>query len=274
LSLFLQQRNASILNARAHIQIAVKSLTALKETNGMSLSQLTSEYENDGTVLGMKIAAPTESEKTLFSNMKAQFLQGLVDNMHSRFPDDDLLVAGAVLDPDAWPEDEIKKAFFGDQEVLRLAQLCGLSGAHVVAEFRHYKQNVKKVGPVLKQLLHRIQLLPVSSSECERGFSTMNLDDTSSRNRLHISTLAALVFIKVNGPPTIHFQVRLYNCLYYYYFIFFTSRPQHMLRSGSRVGDMQPVTNPQGKSRKNQHRYHLWPNCSSFICNLVLFNRL
>jgi hypothetical protein len=111
LSLFLQQRNASILNARAHIQIAVKSLTALKETNGMSLSQLTSEYENDGTVLGMKIAAPTESEKTLFSNMKAQFLQGLVDNMHSRFPDDDLLVAGAVLDPDAWPEDEIKKAF-------------------------------------------------------------------------------------------------------------------------------------------------------------------
>jgi hypothetical protein len=118
-----------------------------------------------------------------------------------------LLSAGAALDPDAWPEDEVKKVFFGDQEVMRLAQLCGLNGATAVNEFRHYKQNVKKIGPVLKQLLHRIQLLPVSSSECERGFSTMNLDNTSTRNRLQISTLAASIFIKVNGPPTTHFQV-------------------------------------------------------------------
>jgi hypothetical protein len=69
---------------------------------------------------------------------------------------------------------------------------------------------VNKVGPVLKQLLHCIQLLPVFLSECERGFSTTNLYDTSSQNRLHISTLAALVFIKVNDPPVISFQEKPY----------------------------------------------------------------
>ena len=209
LSLFLQRRDASILNARSYIDVAMKSIAALKEVDGLSLSEITFEYQKDGTVFGMKIEPPTDKEKSNFNIMRGQFLQGLVDNMKQRFPDEDLLAAGAALDPDSWPQDDVEKVFFGDREVLRLAKLCGINGASVVDEFRHYKQNVKKVGPMLKQLIHRIQLLPVSSAECERGFSSMNLDDTSVRNRLQIPTLAALIFIKVNGPTETDFQVGL-----------------------------------------------------------------
>lgn len=210
LSLFLQRRDSSLLNAQASLQIALKSLTALKSTNGLSLEHITDEYDNCGTVLGMKIQTPDEKHRTSFSKMRGQFLQGLIDNLRHRFPHEGLLQAGAALDPDTWPDDDVQKAFYGDKEVLRLAQLCDVSCSTVLDEYRQYKQNVKKIGVELAKLLHRVQLLPVSSSECERGFSSMNLDNTAARNRLQIQTLSSLIFIKVNGPPATHFQAENY----------------------------------------------------------------
>src|SRR5215469_9806796 len=67
-------------------------------------------------------------------------------------------------------------------------------------EFRQYKHNQRRIGSYLQSLIQRVSLLPVSSAECERGFSCMNANDTSSRNRLTVNTLSALIFIKVNGP--------------------------------------------------------------------------
>jgi hypothetical protein len=210
LSLFLQRRDATICNVRDRLQTALNLLIALKTTNGLSLSQITSEYDKDGTVRGLPIEMPTEQQKTRFPHMRCQFLQGLVDHLRTRFPEEDLLQAGAALDPDTWPVDELQKAFFGDREVIRLAEICQIITTVVLDEFRQYKNNVRKIGPALKTMLHRVQLIPISSSECERGFSCMNLDDTAIRNRLEVSTLSALVFIKVNGPPLELFPAETY----------------------------------------------------------------
>jgi len=63
---------------------------------------------------------------------------------------------------------------------------------------------------LLALLLQRVQLLPVSSAECERGFSCMNVNDTAARNRISIETLASLIFVKVNGPPPGQFNPEPY----------------------------------------------------------------
>jgi hypothetical protein len=59
-------------------------------------------------------------------------LQALVDNISSRFPDGDLLSAGAVLDHSTWPDNDEEKILYGDQEVVLLAKAVGMSvsGTH------------------------------------------------------------------------------------------------------------------------------------------------
>ena len=46
-----------------------------------------------------------------------------------------------------------------------------------------------------------MNIIPVGTSESERGFSQMNLIETDIRNLLAVSTIADLLFIKLNGPP-------------------------------------------------------------------------
>jgi len=56
--------------------------------------------------------------------MRKQFVQAIIDNVNSRFPDRQLLYAGAVLSPSSWPEEDNELALYGDREVLQLASIC------------------------------------------------------------------------------------------------------------------------------------------------------
>lgn len=42
---------------------------------------------------------------------------------------------------------------------------------------------------------------PVGTSECERGFSQVNLIETDIRSRLLVTTIADLLFVNLDGPP-------------------------------------------------------------------------
>ena len=53
----------------------------------------------------------------------------------------------------------------------------------------------------LQPLLRCCSCIPVSSAECERGFSQMNLVCTSVRNRLLIERISNLLFVKLHVPP-------------------------------------------------------------------------
>ena len=121
-----------------------------------------------------------------------------------------MLEAGAVLSPNSWPESEEEKLFFGEKQVLRLAEIFHIDKREAVAEFRIYKNNSKNIGSTLSLLLQRVKLLPVSSAECERGFSCMNNNDTPVRNRLSVESLSALIFVKCNGPEPTHFNPKPY----------------------------------------------------------------
>ena len=48
--------------------------------------------------------------------------------------------------------------------------------------------------------MQTVQLLPISTADCERGFCCMNINDTPIRNKLSFESLSSLIFLKVNGP--------------------------------------------------------------------------
>jgi len=57
------------------------------------------------------------------------------------------------------------------------------------------------MGAKLKTLVKGLDVLPIASADCERGFSQMNLHHSSSRNRLVTESVSDLIMIGINGPP-------------------------------------------------------------------------
>jgi hypothetical protein len=55
-------------------------------------------------------------------------------------------------------------------------------------------------------LKNALNTVPISSSECERGFSQMNLILTSTRASLSTTTVSVLLFVRVVGSPLRHFS--------------------------------------------------------------------
>jgi hypothetical protein len=92
-------------------------------------------------------------------------------------------------------------------------ELFGLTvhalSAVVILDFARYKRT-GVVGTKLKTLVKLLEVLPISSAKCERGFSQMNLQHTSSRNRLMTETVSDLLMICINGPPLSHWNATKY----------------------------------------------------------------
>jgi hypothetical protein len=210
LSLYLQSRSASIMEAKSHLDTVCRTLTAMKTADGVTLAEVKEQIEKAGKLQGLDIAPASIKETEQFALVRRQFIQALVDNLSSRFPDRQLVEAGAVLSPQSWPEDELEKALHGDREVLHLSNLCHIDQRQVLTEFRIYKNNVRDVGESLSKLMKTVQLLPISSADCERGFSCMNINDTPVRNQLSIESLSSLIFLKVNGPVPSEFNPSAY----------------------------------------------------------------
>jgi hypothetical protein len=209
LSLYMESRSASVLEMMSSLDTTFRMLTSFKRVDGLSLSDFNKQVNSADSFCGIQITR-TASDTTTFDGIRRQFLQAVIDNLHARFPDQQLLEAGAVLSPSSWPEDEDLLAVYGDAEVIKLARLCRLDATAAVDQFRLFKNDKRRVGEVLASLLQRVELLPLSSAECERGFSLMNLNDSPVRNQLSIPTLSSLIFIKVNGPRPEDFKPDIY----------------------------------------------------------------
>ena len=55
-----------------------------------------------------------------------------------------------------------------------------------------------------------LEVLPISSTECERGFSQMNLYHTAPRNRLLADSVSDLMMVEINGSPLRHWNATKY----------------------------------------------------------------
>jgi hypothetical protein len=75
--------------------------------------------------------------------------------------------------------------------------------------FRDYL-NQKIFPENLVDLNNALNTVQISSSECERGFSQMNLILSSTKASLSTTTVSALLFVRVVGPPLRHFSPTKY----------------------------------------------------------------
>lgn len=124
------------------------------------------------------------------------------DASHEQYTD--LLNKFGVLDPSSWLA---RGAFsygpsFGSEEISYLCERYNLNLADTLNAFRDYLQDEgRQIPRNLKPLISIMKLIPISTAECERGFSLMNLICTDLRNRLLTINLANLMFVNLNGPP-------------------------------------------------------------------------
>ena len=62
--------------------------------------------------------------------------------------------------------------------------------------------------PHLKKILHTLIVLPMSSVDCERGFSVLKLIKTRLRNLMGAANLNHAMMVAIEGPPVREFNFK------------------------------------------------------------------
>ena len=62
----------------------------------------------------------------------------------------------------------------------------------------------------MQQVINAVDILPVSTASCERGFSKMNLICTSLRSSLSVSHMSSLIFLSIEDPPLLEWKPMKY----------------------------------------------------------------
>jgi len=159
--------------------------------------QMASEAVTDGYFKGVDIQNQNTSRTDKLIN-RCQFYQALVDSLNCRLmpaSEQTLIECVNVLFPSTWPAHLPSE--YGEQELQQACThfLVQLSGK-LKDEYRDFKdcKGVAVNGPVLRKLLCAISTLPVSTAECERGFSRMNLICTKDLSQCCTYVLSPFYF--------------------------------------------------------------------------------
>ena len=181
----------------------------MKELNGQSVKKVVDSYNTDASFMGVALTK-SDDDETTFNILRKRFFQTLHDNIVQRFPHTSLLQAASALDQSSWPVDHLERALFGDDKIAFLCKEFNIpskEAADIVMEYCMYKKR-QAIGPKLATFVLLLQVLPISSADCERGFSQMNLHHTDLRNSLAVKTVSDLLMVSNNGPPLRDFNVR------------------------------------------------------------------
>ncbi|KAK0133231.1 E3 SUMO-protein ligase KIAA1586 [Merluccius polli] len=201
LSLRLQRRETSLVDASRHIHQTIEVLAAMKEIGGKTESKIQASITSGQ----LKNVVLRETQPKI---NKGQFYQSIIDNLKKRLPDSELVAMLKPLNAHFWPSDRSELVLFGEHEVGKFAKLLGEPATEAVNEYRDWKLQGSQSfqGKTLKKLIIASSTVLPTSAECERGFSACNDTDDKTRNRLRAQSLTALLFIDLNGPPIENFN--------------------------------------------------------------------
>ncbi len=219
LSLNLQHRDCNILKAERFISFTLEVIDEFKSKPGTKLLEA-KVAETEGKFKSIELRANSrhvaiDSEKFLDSLRKnldirlnsTAYTKNSTSEIHKANTKEyeTLIQSFCVLEAKEWPLPRVLS--FGVQEIRYLSERFGFDPSEAVNEFRGYlNKTVDSVSKTLFGLLNVLNLIPISSAECERGFSQMNLVCTKMRNRLLVVNVASLLFIKLNGPTLERFN--------------------------------------------------------------------
>lgn len=213
LSLELQKRDSTIIAAHRTICRQIQVFEAMSERPGR-YTQLSQRGVEESSFQGVTLNVGRASDRTLdhrtFFLCLAKNLRDRMLSQGGRLPDktgyNELIEELKVLYAQYWPEDA--GALYGEAEVESLCQRFAIDSSRtVIRAYRQYRDSGgKDIPDGLKDLFIAINTIPISSAECERGFSQMNLICTPTRASLYTSTISHLLFLDLVGPPLTKFN--------------------------------------------------------------------
>ena len=188
----MQKVSANLVNTSGDILNLLLVLEHYKNDGGPSETEFREEYVRDGTFKDVKL------QGSLTSQFRKRFVTAVIDNLKARF-DTKLLLKCKFLDVRFWPDSESEKIVYGDKEVKDVANFFNRNPMETVMAFRSAKTGATT--DEYNEFLEIISIFPVSTAECERGFSALNDICTKERNRICTNSCSATLYINVNGPP-------------------------------------------------------------------------
>ena len=115
----------------------------------------------------------------------------------------------SILNQSHWTDNMNNQLTFGEAEIEKLCSRLQLNAREIIHGFRDYLTE-RTYSERILPLIHALNTISISSSECERGFSQMNLIITPTRASLMTKTVSALLFIRMVGPPLTYFDPTKY----------------------------------------------------------------
>lgn len=214
----LQHRDVDLFQANKHLQILCNTFTARKDKPGTFYEQALTAVNNKefmGIKLHEKQNARSVDPEGFYTNLAEAIQVRMLSGEDAALAD-----SARIIDSKNWPKD-LADNTFGEEDIQNLAARLQLNQRDSQKAFREYvfdnckhfgghSQNKTKYPKNLVPLITALKTIPVSSSECERGFSQMNLIVTSDRASLATKTVSALLFLKLNGPPLTSFNPAKY----------------------------------------------------------------
>ena len=217
---------------------AISAIHGFKHSPGPRLVKFMSDVpSNPGECFYFKEQriSDSASQRHQFNANKEAFIDKLIENLRSRFPDSGSLSAFAIFDPQKLPP-EAELATYGDPELETLCEHFGtakelenstelqpvINTDEAKDEWVVFKQFMSQnfrscTIQTLSRRLYQSEMelcqylnmsklitlaltMPVSTVDCERGFSKHNLVKTRIRARLQTKTVSTLMKMSIDTP--------------------------------------------------------------------------
>lgn len=212
LSQALQKESCSLAKAYQLMHRTIRHLKLQKENK---MGEFWQTYDHcDGVLFGVILR-----DKGTFLNKNA-FLQALIDNISSRLSNNlstthdefsTFLGEMDILDPKKWPSGVLSPWPVGESKLKSLCKRFGLADYRdYLLEFRDFIDNPESMPRLICKIQAILNTLPVSTADCERGFSTMNILCSNLRNTLTVKHINNLMFVSLVGPPVKLFKPQHY----------------------------------------------------------------
>ena len=178
------------------------------------------------------------TDRTSFTEMmQTKFVDAVIEQLESYFPECDEIDAFGLFDPNKIPDKSIDPALYQSWGNDRLAILESKYSQNEYPDidataarlewgklkttmFEAYRGNtlrkflqdlafnntLRDLFPQLSRLASIVLIIPVSTAECERCFSSMNRIKTDLRNRLNTSTLCQIMRTVLEGGELENFD--------------------------------------------------------------------
>ena len=217
LSKLFQRQEINLAHVEPMVTATLNAVRNLQQERGPHLKKVDELLR---TVLREHNISATDHQRAEFDrSIRQKFLKTLEDHIVSRFPNNSIITALSVFDPQNMPEEFV---LYGEDEIELLGdhfggaddlltewiqfrelmkssyQSCTL--AQLAENLYKGKPPVAESFPKVAKLISIAVMIPVSTADCERGFSAMNSIKTELRNRMKAATLDRLVRIAIDGP--------------------------------------------------------------------------